>query len=125
MKNDLYDSLATECGEAVNETVKTVTGNEVMQELNKVNKAVNSYAYGGSGPIPGDTIESYLDDVANVNKEECQDKHFANNLFCLLDRYNASLLIYFQSLTETSILLPESIHFEPLISLFLVTSMDY
>ena len=36
MKNDLYDSLATECGEAVNETVKTVTGNEVMQELKKV-----------------------------------------------------------------------------------------
>ena len=70
MKNDLYDSLATECGEAVNETVKTVTGNEVMQELKKVDKTVNSYAYGSSGPIPGDTIESYLDDVANVNKED-------------------------------------------------------
>ena len=78
MKNDLYDSLVTECGEAVNETVKTVTGNEVMQELKKVDKTVNSYAYGSSGPIPGDTIDSYLDDVSNVKKENAIKQYRKN-----------------------------------------------
>ena len=56
MKNDLYDSLATECGEAVNETVKTVTGNEVMQELKKVDKTVNDYAQVTGDFKTGDVI---------------------------------------------------------------------
>lgn len=70
MKEDLYDSLATECGEVVKETVKTVTGDGITQELKNANKAVNTYAYGSSGPVPGDTIDTYLDDVANVKRED-------------------------------------------------------
>lgn len=70
MKEDLYDSLATECGEVVKETVKTVTGDGVTQELKNANKVANTYAYGSSGPVPGDTIDTYLDDVANVKRED-------------------------------------------------------
>lgn len=70
--NSLYDTLAQECGEVVStdETVQTVSGDDLNNELKKVDKATNHYAYGDTGPVPGDSISSFLDNTTEVKKDD-------------------------------------------------------
>lgn len=70
--NSLYDELAQDCGEVVKENeIKTTEGDEVVE---KINKSMNEFAYGGAELAPGESLDGFFSEMTSVNEDKAVNK---------------------------------------------------
>ena len=67
------DSLASELGTPFEGQL--FEGDDKKKQMKKMTEKakLNDYVYGGSGPIPGESISDELDAITNVDKSEAMD----------------------------------------------------
>ena len=70
--NSLYDELAQDCGEVVKENeIKTTEGDEVVE---KINKSMNEFAYGGAELAPGESLDGFFSEMTSVDEDKAVNK---------------------------------------------------
>ena len=71
-RNKLYDKLAQDCGEVVKENeIKTTEGDEVLE---KINKRMNEFAYGGAELAPGESLDGFFSEMTSVDEDKAVNK---------------------------------------------------
>lgn len=88
-KQKVYDSLAAEVGEPVDEkNLHKISKLDADREIYENTKNQNKYMYDTGCPIPGETINSYLDDISKVDKEKAVDNMLSHSAILKLKAEN-------------------------------------
>lgn len=64
-----YDGLVEEIGVPVDENETVITDKDAIKEQIDNSNSTQRYAYGETGPIPGQSIEGHLNKISNITKE--------------------------------------------------------
>ena len=76
MDNQTLDTLAKETGEIVEnpQTIENISEESAERLATQANRSVNNYVYDTGSPTPGESIDSELDRVLDVDKENANDQ---------------------------------------------------
>ena len=76
MDNQTLDTLAKETGEIVEnpQTIENISEESAERLATQATRSVNNYVYDTGSPTPGESIDSELDRVLDVDKENANDQ---------------------------------------------------